>query len=110
MKDLVLFARDAAEKLNRIADALEMLEDVPSTEKSKVKAKPAAKAKAKVVVPAVEETLQDEVRSLAKKAMGQGVERALIKKKITALGAESIADLDDEALEKLKSFLDEQVR
>lgn len=51
-------------------------------------------------------TTQD-VKDLAKAKMAEGVLRADIKKVITSLGAESIADLDQDGLNKLHAKLTE---
>jgi hypothetical protein len=65
------------------------------------------KAKSETIDKQPEQITTQTVKDLAKAKMAEGVARSDIKKVITKLGAESIADLDQDGLCKLHAKLEE---
>lgn len=90
------------------ADVQEESED---SQEAEVEAKPTRKprkAKAELTDSDGKANItSDEVIAYAKIKMAEGHERATIKKKISALGAEAISDLTQENLNKLYDWLQE---
>lgn len=93
------------------------IQETPEDRKDPENPEPEVEETKEEVVEEVSEELDDtpeesvvttqDVKDLAKAKMAEGVLRADIKKVITSLGAESIADLDQDGLNKLHAKLTE---